>query len=72
MSTSLKRPPAFAAASLRPDASSESRAAPLREARASAATARYEARPAREAVLRPIDLERRARFARVEDSPRGA
>jgi hypothetical protein len=69
MSRVLNRPPALAAESLHPDIPSETRAASLEEARRT----RLDPRPARKAILRPINLERRARFARIEaDAPRGA
>ena len=73
MSTFLQRPPRSGAAKLRPQASRGSQAVRLPDARTPNAPTRLEVRPAPEAVLRPIDLERRARFARIEtDAPRGA
>ena len=67
MSTFLQRPPRFGAAKLRTQAVNAPQAV------APNAPTRVEARPAPAAVLRPIDLERRARFARMEtDAPRGA
>ncbi len=64
MSRALEGPPPLASASLRADAPKEPRAASVREARAPGAPARATAPLARDQVLRPINLERRARFAR--------
>ena len=65
MSTSLQRTPGFGAAKLRTEAAKPQPASLLPDARKAPAV--------RAAVLRPIDLERRARFARMEtDAPRGA
>ena len=73
MSTFLQRPPRFGAAKLRPKAPRAPQAVSIPDARTPNAPTRVEARPAPAAVLRPIDLERRARFARMEtDAPRGA
>jgi hypothetical protein len=70
MSTVLERAAAFAAARLRLDAPGKPAAAVVGGARAPGAEARVEARGP---TLRLIDLERRARFARIEaDAPRGA
>ncbi|ARN81716.1 hypothetical protein DSM21852_10210 [Methylocystis bryophila] len=63
MSKSLNRPPASAAASARPD--EHPGATPIRAARAQISVARGQ-------IFRPINLERRARFARIEaDATRG-
>ena len=73
MSTFLQRPPRPGAARLRSEAAKAPRSMSLPDARTPSAPTSVEERPAREAVLRPIDLERRARFARMEtDAPRGA
>ena len=70
MPTVLERAAAFTAARLRSDPPSEPRAAAVSDARAPGAPARAEAGGP---TLRLIDLERRARFARIEaDAPRGA
>ncbi len=70
MSTVLERAAAFAVARLRPDTPGKPAAAAVRDARAPGAAGRVEKRGP---TLRPIDLERRARFARIEaDAPRGA
>ena len=65
MSTFVQRPPGSGAAIPRMEASKPQRALSLAEAR--------KAPPVHAAVLRPIDLERRARFVRGEaEVPRGA
>jgi hypothetical protein len=70
MSTVLERAAASPAARRRSDAPGEPGAAAVRDARGPDAKARVEARRPN---LRLIDLERRARFARIEaDAPRGA
>lgn len=70
MSTVLPRAPVLAAAIVRSDPPSEPRAGAVRDARAPGASARVELRGP---IPRLIDLERRARFARIEaDAPRGA
>ena len=73
MPTFLQRPPRSGATKLRPQSPRAPQAVSLPDARTPNAATRVETRPACAAVLRPIDLERRARFARVEaDAPRGA
>ena len=70
MSTVLERAAAFAVARLRPYISGKPAAVAVRETRAPGAEARA---AACRGTLRPIDLERRARFSRIEaDAPRGA
>ena len=64
MSQVLRRAAAVSAAELRPQLSPEPAAATLREARALGPLARHEPRAP---VLRPINLERRARFARIQE-----
>ena len=70
MSTFLQRPPAFTAASPPLESPRESISTSVKDSRSLGAPARVELpRPS----LRPIDLERRARFARIEaQAPRGA
>lgn len=64
MPKSLKRPPASAEASARPD-DYPAGAPVVRAARAQVFVAHGR-------LFRPIDLERRARFARIQaDAPRG-
>ncbi|MFY9656686.1 MAG: hypothetical protein WAK01_08890 [Methylocystis sp.] len=60
----LKRAAADRAAELRSEPSPQAAAATLREARALGPRARVEPRSP---VLRPINLERRARFARIQE-----
>ena len=70
MPTVLERAAAFTAARLRLNAPGKPAVVAVRDARAPGAPARAEAGGP---TLRLIDLERRARFARVEaDAPRGA
>ena len=70
MSTVLERAAAIPASRLRSEAPGEPRATAVRGARGPGAEARIETRGPN---LRLIDLERRARFARIEaDAPRGA
>ena len=65
MTTFVQRPPGFGAANPRIQAQKPQPARGLVEARKSP--------PVHTAVLRPIDLERRARFVRGEaDAPRSA
>ena len=73
MPTFLQRPPRFGAAKLRTEAAKAPRCTSLPDAPRAVTPTRIAAPPARAAVLRPINLERRARFARMEaDAPRGA
>jgi hypothetical protein len=64
MSRALEGPTPLAYASLRADAPKDPRAASVQEARAPGGPARATAPLARAQVLRPINRERRARFAR--------
>ena len=74
MSTFMQRPPGSSAAEPCKQAQSPARAASLADARTPSAAPRAAGpQSARAAVLRPINLERRARFARMEaDASRGA
>jgi hypothetical protein len=73
MSTFLQRPPRCGAAKLRAQAASSRQSISLPNAGKPVVSGRVETKPASAAVLRPINLERRARFARMEtDAPRGA
>jgi len=73
VSTFLPRPPRSGGAKPRTQALSPPQVLSSPDARTLSAPTRAEPRPALATVLRPINLERRARFARLEaDAPRGA